>query len=1185
MADVQWTEEQQAAIDIRHTDTLVSAAAGSGKTAVLVERVIRLITDPQHPVDVDKLLVVTFTNAAARQMKQKIAEAIVKKIEQHPSNEGLRRQLALLGNAGIDTMHAFCLDLVKQNFQKTELPYDFKIADPAEAAMLRQDALEETFGELYEQQGEQMGLLVEWYGGRDDKPLLELVLQLYDFVRSIPFYHDWLGRAATVPEQGIFETPWGVYLKEYAIEQLNQAVSLAQCAVKRLQKLDEAHGLEGYLITFSEDEQLLLDLIQKVQTLSWDELTTEFKSVKLAVIKRVKKGGNAELAEKFKHTRQKIKDILAELKQQVFFQPEQDCMRDVKQAADMIFLLSGVLNRFEQIYAQKKRQRSLVDFGDLEHFGIAILSERDAEGRLLPSPVAIQLRQRYEEVLIDEYQDTNDVQELIFSLTAGEQKRFMVGDIKQSIYGFRNSKPELFLEKYRRYQTEEGGKDRLLLLSKNFRSNRAVLACCNFVFSRMMCKECGGLDYGEKEALSFGGGYPEEDLPVELFVLDRETDEEEEDQTVQEREAMLCAGRIREMVDGGMPVYDSKTGEMRPCRYGDITVLLRSVSSRSEAYANAFLHYQIPYELDKGSGFFESLEVKLAVAMLQIIDNPRQDIPLLAVLRSPMFGFDDDLLTEIRLISPQGDYYSCLVQAAENGNEKAGAFLQQLSHWRQKADTLRVRKLLELVYEESGILLYYSQKPDGEVRRQRLILLTRWAGSFENTSYRGLFHFVTYLRRQMELAEEGVTMADAATHGDAVTLMSIHKSKGLEANVIFLCDCGKRFNKMDTTGRLLTDEQLGLGSDCVDTENHLIYDTFAKKAIKLKKRKELQAEELRLLYVAMTRAKQKLVIIGSLRQPRSHMAKLRGLVTGDGFEPAAAQNASCYLDWLLSAFLFHPQGTALRSYGLEVEGEWPGFSLEIMDGRENRPLPELSQESKSDTMQTELDLTPLNWRYPYGLVCRIPAKLSVSEMKRRYDSQQTEEGWVYYPKELAQAPLPNRPVFLREEGLSPTERGTAYHLAMQYLDLATLSDRQATQQQLDRLVATGRMTQEERDVLSLETLERFCQTPLYPLVCNSSRMEREKRFLLSFPAGALFPEAGNETLLIQGMIDCVVETEGEYDLIDYKTDQKTDPVSARERYGLQLHLYALAAEQLYGKKPRGCWLYFMTTGEVMKMDE
>ncbi|MBE7043475.1 MAG: helicase-exonuclease AddAB subunit AddA, partial [Ruminococcaceae bacterium] len=491
MTDVVWTKEQQAAIAIRKTDTLVSAAAGSGKTAVLVERVIQKITDSDHPVDVDRLLVVTFTNAAARQMKQKIAAAIVSEIEKNPHDDRLRHQLALLGNAGINTMHAFCLELVKQHFQKTALPYDFKIADPAEGAMLKQDALEETLGMLYEQQGEKVGELVEWYGGRDDQPLLELILHMYEFLRSVPFYQEWLKQVSQVPEGSILDTAWGVYLKEYALVRLQQCISLAKNTIERLKLLDEGYGLSGYAETFAEDCILLQQLIKQVEEQEWDVLTKVFDTCKFSTMKRLKKDGDAELAEEFKTTRQTIKDIVSEIGKYVFFQSEKACFADLKKTMERICFLSEIILLFEECYAEKKRQRSLVDFGDLEHLSIGILSERNEMGELMPSAVAYQLQEQYEEVLIDEYQDTNDVQELIFSLTAGKQKRFMVGDIKQSIYSFRNSKPELFLEKYQEYSKTDGKANRRLLLSKNFRSNASVLACCNFVFSKMMCKECG----------------------------------------------------------------------------------------------------------------------------------------------------------------------------------------------------------------------------------------------------------------------------------------------------------------------------------------------------------------------------------------------------------------------------------------------------------------------------------------------------------------------------------------------------------------------------------------------------------------------------------------------------------------------------------------------------------------------
>lgn len=1180
MANMKWTQEQQAAIEIRNADTLVSAAAGSGKTAVLVERVIRMVTDSDHPVDVDRLLVVTFTNAAARQMKQKIGAALVREIEAHPEDARPRRQLTLLGNAGIDTMHAFCKRLIQQNFQKTNLPYDFRIADEVEAKMLRQDAVEEAFGALYESCGDRMELLAEWYGGRDDTPLTDLVLQLYEFARSIPFYREWLERKAQMPGDSILDTVWGRYLKSYAIDQLEQALQMIDHAAARLAGLDEGQGLENLSITFAQDRELISDLLSKTKALGWDDLFQLFSACRFAPIKRVKKGGNTDLGEEFKKTRQYVKDIVGVIAHQIFFQPEYACLEDVKKAGEQLQFLIAIVLQFEDVYAEKKRQKSVVDFGDLEHFSIAVLCQRDEDGTVHPSPEALQLQQQYYEVLIDEYQDTNDVQELIFSMAAGAGKRFMVGDLKQSIYSFRNSKPALFLEKYEHYGTKEGDPQRRLLLSKNFRSSREVLSCCNFVFSRMMCKACGGLDYGAEEALVFGGGYPEGNLETELYLCDRASDSEE-DEPAQMREALLCARRIRELVLGQTLIYDSEAGQMRPCRYGDITVLLRSVTSRSEYYTEAFSRYEIPYELDKGSSFFEAQEVKLAIALLQIIDNPRQDIPLLAVLRSPMFDWTDDALTQLR-VHGTGDYYDCLCQSAAQGVEQSAAFLQQLEHWREQADFLRVGKLLEYLYEETGLLLYYSHRPDGELRRSRLQLLIQWAGSFEQTSYHGLFHFVTYLRRQMEeLAEEGVSMSDSTSHQDAVTLMSIHKSKGLEAEIIFLCDCGKRFNQTDLARRLLMDEALGLGSDCVDTEHHLVYDTFCKKAIKLKKKQELLAEELRLLYVAMTRARQKLVIIGSLRKPKEHLAGLRGLVTGAGFETAASLSANCYLDWFLPAFLFHPSAAEFRSYGLGWEDQ-PGFALKIVCDEENKDTVEPEETPKpAATLKARLDLSPLDWEYPYRALSNIPAKLSVTEMKRIYEGEPTEEGWVFYPREQEEMPLPERPAFLMQETLTAAQKGTAYHTAMQYFPLECFKNQNDAEQMLDLLVSQGRMTATEREAVDSALLCRFGDTHLFRLLCRAEKIHREQRFLLRYPAKHLFSEAGEEDLLVQGMIDCLAKVDGEYYLLDYKTDRTAE--NCRDRYGMQLHFYALAVEQIYGKKPKESWLYFIRTGEEISL--
>lgn len=1178
MSEVNWTPEQQQAIAIRHTDTLVSAAAGSGKTAVLVERVIQMITDPETPVDVDRLLVVTFTNAAAKQMKQKIGAAIVSEIEKNPKNDGLRRQLALLGNAEIATMHSFCLNLIKRNFQKTELPYEFKLADPAEAEMLKYDALEEAMGVMYEEKGEVLAELVEWYGGRDDRPLMTLILNLYEFLRSIPFYRNWLRNAVKFSELPLSEQPCGRFLISYAVSQIEKGILITEHSMNRLKMLDGAQGLTPYLTTFEKDWKLLNRFKEQISQSGWDEMVSLMETeLKFDTLARMEKGGNAELAEQFKKSRDLVKKTVTDLKKGIFNQSEEACMKDVGKTLDVITSLSELILRFEDCYSKKKQKRSLADFGDLEHICISILTEWDAEGVMRPSPVALQLQKQYEEVLIDEYQDTNDVQELIFSLTSGRGKRFMVGDIKQSIYSFRNSKPALFLEKYLNYSKEDGGLDRRLLLSKNFRSNRSVLACCNFVFSRLMCKECGGLDYTPDEALYFGEGYPEEQTETELYVLERK--ETEEDETYYQREAEICVRKICRMVSDGTLIYDAKTKEMRPCHYGDFMILLRSLKGRTEYYTELMNRYQIPYELGKGTSFFESFEVKLAVSLLQVIDNPRQDIPLLAVLRSPVFGFDDDFLTRLRLLDRKNDYYDCLLLSDD---VRVTEFLGTLQRWRTLAEHTRVRKLIELLYEETGILAYYSQKPDGEIRKNRLLLLAKWAGNFEGSSYRGLFHFVTYLQRQMEQTEKGVDMSDVSTREHAVSIMSTHKSKGLEANIVLICDCGKHFNFQDLNqNRLLADEQLGFGSDCVETEKHILFETVLKKAIKEKKKQEIIAEELRLLYVAMTRAKQKLILIGSETGLDTVVNGIQSRLCGHGFERVIAPGGKSWLEWLLAAFSYHPEGKQLRDYGLFFDPN-PGFSFQLhWKETLDEPVDVLNQ-AKEDSIQPIDDISALSYEYPHKALSKIPAKLSVSEIKRRYESELQEEGWTFYPKEIAETPLPKRPSFLQQEELTPAQRGTAYHHVLQYLDLRSLNSEEATKNQLEQCLEKGLIHERDLEEVDLSLLMQFAKTTLYDLICSADHLEREKRFLLAFPACELFEDAGEEQMVVQGMIDCLVEKDGEFYLIDYKTDSDTNFERAKRRYGMQLYFYSRAVEQIYGKKPVKTYLYFIKTGEIME---
>ena len=1194
---VKWTPEQLEAIQIRGADTLVSAAAGSGKTAVLVERVIAMITDPQRDIDIDQLLVVTFTNAAARQMKDKIARALVKRIEQFPADPRYRRQLMLLNNASINTIHAFCLDVIRSHFQKTDLPFDFEVGQQAELDMLKTEALEETFEDFYESE-EVSGRFqdfIDYFGNRDDKPVMELVQNVYGFINSIPFYQDWLaGQAAALSaDEGLLATKWGEYILSYAAEQLTLAEEIMEHAVGITDAYGEEHGVLPYGETFSEDMQLVEKLKGSLHN-DWDGIVRAFGGATFSTLKRMGKGGDRVLAEELKQMREQVKKIVTGLRDNYFYQEERVFLEDLRAAAPYLAVLTELLMAFDARYTEKKRRRSLVDFNDFEHICLSILAQREEDGKITPSDVAVQLRERYAEVLIDEYQDTNSMQEIILTLVAGPQKRFMVGDIKQSIYRFRNAKPALFLQKYQSYARTDGSGDRRLLLSKNFRSAAPVLSFVNFLFSHLMCAPAAGLDYTEEEALYFGGGYPELALPVDICILDKSAEDEEGPSLggSTQKEACICAERIRALVDSGFMIYDSGIQADRPCEYRDFTVLMRSMAAKADVYAEVFAQYHIPYFLEQGSGYFQSLEVRAVISLLQVIDNPLQDIPLLAVLRSAIFHFSDDELVKIRLCDTGALYYDCVRQASGGGDEHCRLFLERLDKWREYALYLPVNQLLNRIYEEAGLLALYGGMSGGKTRGDNLRLLADWARQFERTSYKGLFHFISFLQKQMEQAERSLSLSSSFGETNAVTIMTVHKSKGLEANIVLLTDCGKRFNMQDLYSRLLYDEEMGFGPDFADTENRVVYPTAAKNAIALKQRRETLAEEMRLLYVALTRARQKLILVGSYQNASNKLHTLYAQMLSRGdYAVYAAQNAGCYLDWVLLPLMCKSDAEALRegTSGI-LKLEECDFSVSLQfytPGSIGAPLlpkkPE-RQEAATGPSENYREVSQiLSYRYPFSEAGQIPAKLTVSEMKRRFDLAESDERVVYYPREIDFSnEIQAVPRFLeKEQALAPAARGIAYHTAMQYLDFGRIHTKEEIVDALDALCERGLLTPEERAVIATADLYRFACSDICREIASSAQVWREQSFLLPLSSGELF-DGTDEVIMVQGVIDCIYRKDGGYYLVDYKTDlAPRDMVAAR--YRVQMELYGRAVEKLFGQPPRKRYLYLLRTGESMEV--
>ncbi len=1172
---MKWTQEQEAAINIRNTDTLVSAAAGSGKTAVLVERVIRRITDPENPVDIDKLLVVTFTNAAAAQMKEKISKALALAIEQNPSDRRLRNQLILLGSAEINTVHAFCMNVIKNNFQKTELPYDFSIAMEVERKLLMEEALDETFNEFYEDEEKcaDFERFTDSFSKNDDTSAAELILRLYEFLRSMPFYREWLeNKVSELRFDNPDDTVWGEYLKDYAINILDCVHTMNRCLCDFLKENGEKYGVDVYLDAVASDADIIKDFKLAVND-GFQKAFEYSENLKFPAIGRKNADTDPECAEFVKSVRELIKKSVEELSEDIFYQDTDEIAVIAKNTVSSLVIITDVIKTFEDKFNEKKQKRALVDFSDLEHKCVDILCSFD-DGKIRPSETALKLRERYSEVFVDEYQDINSLQELIISMIARQGTRFLVGDVKQSIYGFRNSNPQLFLEKYNTYSKDEGDSTRRLLLSKNFRSCDHILQFVNFVFSDLMCASVGGLDYGDDEKLYFGEGYSFSDS-TDVYVFDRSALDDGLDKDT--REAYLCASKIKEMVDSGYKIEEN--GIFRPVSYGDFTVILRTVKKYTDVYRSAFREYGIPLYIEKGSSYFDIPSVKLMISLLKIIDNPRQDVHVIAVLRSHIFAFDDDMLVDVRCMDKNADFYTCLKLAADAGNISAQTFFDRLKRWRSIADTASVRYLTELLLDECDMFAVFPENAD------KLRALSDWAERYAKTSYKGLFRFISYLQRQIDENEDigGNTVGSA----DVVTLMSIHKSKGLENNIVILANTGTAFNLSDIYDRIIFDSKLGIASDYADTEHKILYASLPKLAAHRKIVSDCIAEELRLLYVALTRAKCKLVIVGSLNRidKRTEAIRARSVCKNDkGFSEFSALKTRNHLEWILSGLMSHPSAKEFfgNTFGM-TETKECDFDVNIVLNPEITPpntdekheITEISADSNFDEVRRILE-----YRYPYETAVKIPSKLSVSEIKSRYYTEFTEDGTVFYPRAIdSSVQLVPEPSFMSETGnISPAALGTAYHSILQYIDFDTKDE---ISDILQNLCEQGIIADAERKAVDKNVVKSFLGSELCDALKSADAVYKEYSFVIPFDSSKLF-EGEPETVMVQGIIDCVYVKDGELYVVDYKSDSYSSAVEIADRYRTQLAVYSEAVLRKFGKRPKKCMLYMLRTASVIE---
>ena len=1228
-----WTKDQEAVIKSRGQSLLVSAAAGSGKTAVLVERIIGMITDEEHPVDIDRLLVMTFTRAAASEMRERIQAAIEKKLEEHPDSSHLKQQAVMVQFAQITTIDSFCLHLLREHFDRLDIDPAFRVGDEGEMLLMRADVMRDLVEDYYGTTDGRFERFVDTYAvGKADGGIEDMISQVYTFAQSNPWPEEWFANCRKEVEEctlaALNQTEWMQFLlKDATLQAEEWSAQLTEAA----ELCREENGPEPYLPMILEDLAGVKRLSASAD--SYENLSAALEKMafsRLAAIRGKNSTVDPEKKEAVSECRKRIKKAVEKMKEDYVFESPEKVLSDLEQSRDGILMLLELAEEFGRRFREKKKEKRVVDFNDLEHFALEILTEGEGHP---PGPVADELSRQYDEILVDEYQDSNLVQEKLLECLCGERfgrfNVFMVGDVKQSIYKFRLARPELFLQKYQSYQTveEETGaaavKQRKIELRQNFRSREAVLESINDVFYRIMTEKLGRIEYTKEQALYPGAVFEPreslEELQTELLLLDvsqdtlEELDEDVSDYTSRELEAGMIAGRIREMTDEktGITVWDKETGSYRRACYGDIVILLRSVSGWAETFTEVLSRQGIPAYAESRTGYFNTIEVETVLNLLAVIDNPIQDIPLASVLKAPFAGLSDEDLAHVTARCRRSadrkrelGLYQAVTEylKEENGDdilprkqeivERLKKIMSLVEELRRMAVYLSMHELLYRIYDKTGYYHYVTALPGGEVRRANLDMLVEKAAAYEATSYRGVFHFIRYIENLKKYNTDFGEASVEGEQGNTVRIMSIHKSKGLEFPIVFVAGLGKQFNKQDTRGKILIDADLGIGTDYLDSEKRLKGPTLKKNVMKRQMELEALGEELRVLYVAMTRAKEKLVLTAAVKNLADRLEKFRHISLPGGQVPfTVLTGASCFLDWILMSMA----GGGVR---IQVREETAAGQLgrEISDQLTKKSRKEallgIDKEAVYDADARAVLERSFAFTYPYQADMVLNTKMSVSDLKKAGMEEELEEA----------AELSTLPVFMekKEETLTGALRGTAYHRALELLDFTLgmqRAEEQATEHQasevpvtekqiraqLRRFAEEKRMTKEAAECIWAADLAGLLNSSLgirMRRAAKEGRLSKEKQFVIGIPAREMGDWDSDERILVQGIIDAFFEEDGELVLVDYKTDYVTEAETLKARYQTQLRYYQRALEQMTGKRVKEVYLYSFRLGII-----
>ena len=1183
------TNEQQSAVDSRERSLLVSAAAGSGKTKVLVERLFSYVE--REGANLDDFLIITYTRAAASELRGKIAKALNERMERDPGNYHLRQQMLRVYRADIKTVDAFCTSLLRENCHLLgedarghALRPDFRVLDENEAEVLRGRVLARTLEDFYDHLTSGGTLLADTLGaGRDDSALEQLVLELHAKLQAQPYEDKWLDAQRAfwraVPEK-IEETPYGKILLNEVERKARHCKGLLQRAAQEMCANDALN--QKYAPAFLDASYQLEALEGKIAQ-GWD--AARGVTIAFPRLAAVKDSDGGEMKARMKGLWDNCKETVKGFAE-LFAASSDEAVEDLRTMAPAMLALIDLTADFSRRYNEEKRRRNAADFSDQEHEAIRLLVAENGE----PTELAALVSTRYREIMVDEYQDTNEVQNRIFdAISCKGENLFTVGDVKQSIYRFRLADPRIFLQHYNTWPplaAADEHESAKLLLSRNFRSRREVLEATNFVFRNVLSREMGELDYGENEMLRPGASYAESTVcGAEFHLLDLPTQTGEHRVRASEAEAAFVADYIRNMLSSKFPVQDDKTRELRPVREEDIVILMRSPSTRLLDYRRALESRGIRCAADAGEDFFASMEIAVLFSFLQVIDNPRQDVPLIAVLRSPLFGFVPDELAALRSQQRTGDFYDALL-LSEDGHSKA--FLAVLRSLRDSAAHLSVRELLSEIYRKCNVLGIFGAMHRGAERKENLLAFLELSEDFARAGRQGLFDFVRTLREQLASGEAAAMQTTHASSG--VRIMSIHKSKGLEFPVVILSDLARRFSNMDFQSSVLVHPQLGLGPVCVDARRHIQYPTIARQALERTLRREAKAEELRVLYVAMTRAKEKLVMVHTQANAGGRVADLMAL-SDCPVLPEAVDSGKCMGDWIMLPLLQRSEAGALRVFaGQNSEGrfftEETPWTVCVHDGLQfAAPVQQSDAAAEERAPQREdlsADFAALSYRYPYAEQTAFPAKLTATQLKGRAIDEEISENTTLPPR------LRNlcKPKFLAgKTALTGAERGTALHLVMQDLDFFCEPNEQSVRAQIEAMRAQRKLTEEQAKAADVHAIVRFLRSDLAARIRKSKQVEREYRFSLLRPVRDFSSLDADDSVLLQGVVDCFFEEDGELVVVDFKTDHvsRAQLDERAEHYRPQLEAYSMALTRVMGKKVKEKVLYFFSAGEEVRL--